>query len=92
MTDLQKIFNEYTPRYLELYQDRVPKNHIKAIDAIINCRTAACGVVVYDCPDCGQVHVNFRSCGNRHCNICQGHKTRQWPENQLDRQLPDIIS
>ena len=88
MTNLQQIFTKYAPRYLDQYKDRMPKNHIKAIDAITACRTADAGVVVCDCTGCGHVHVNFRSCGNRHCNICQGHKACQWLENQLDRQLP----
>ncbi len=88
MTGLQEIFKEYAPQYLRLYENRMPKNHVKAIEAIIGCRTAQSGIVVYDCPGCNQVHVHFCSCGNRHCNICQGHKTRQWLEKQIDRQLP----
>lgn len=88
MTDLQQIFKKYAPAYLLRYKDRMPKNHVKTINAIIDCRTAASGMVVYDCTACGQVHVTFRSCGNRHCNLCQAHKTRQWLESQLDRQLP----
>lgn len=74
--------------YLNQYKDCMPKNHIKAIDAITGCRTADAGVVVQDCSGCGRVHVTYLSCGNRHCNICQGHKTRTWMEKQLDRQLP----
>ncbi|MFO7622105.1 MAG: transposase zinc-binding domain-containing protein [Bacteroidales bacterium] len=88
MTDIQLIFKEYGPQYKDLFKEHMPKNHIKTIDAIISCRTAASGVVVYDCTGCGQVHVTYRSCGNHYCNICQGHKTRQWLENRLDRQLP----
>ncbi len=88
MGAIQDIFTQFAPEYLDRYQDRMPKNHIKALKAIISCRTAACGLVVYDCCGCGQVHVGFRSCGNRHCTICQYHKTRQWLDRQLERQLP----
>lgn len=88
MGDIQNIFTRFAPQYLDRYQDRMPTNHIKALRAIISCRTAACGLVVYDCIGCGQVHVGFRSCGNRHYTICQNHKTRQWLKRQLDRQLP----
>ncbi len=88
MADMQEIFRQYAPKYLDQYKDSMPENHIKTIEAILSCRTAASGIVVYDCPDCGHIHVGFRSCGNRHCNICQGHKTREWLDNQLDRQLP----
>ncbi len=88
MGAIQNIFTQFAPEYLDRYQDRMPKNHIKALEAIISCRTAACGLVVYDCGGCGHIHVGYRSCGNRHCSICQYHKTRQWLDRQLQRQLP----
>ena len=88
MTDIQQIFQQYAPQYLQQYGNRMPKNHIKTIEAILSCRTVDAGIAVYDCKGCGQVHVSFLSCGNRHCNICQADKTRKWLENQLDRQMP----
>lgn len=30
----------------------------------------------------------FRSCGNRHCPTCQNHKTKEWLDRQMKRQLP----
>jgi hypothetical protein len=30
----------------------------------------------------------YRCCGNRHCPNCQHHKTRNWLQSQLNRQLP----
>ena len=44
--------------------------------------------MVYRCQECGGQHVVPRSCGNRHCPHCQGHKARQWLETQLERLLP----
>lgn len=88
MGAIQDIFTQFAPEYLDHYRDRMPKNHIKALKAIIACRTLACGLVVYDCNGCGHIHVGFRSCGNRHCTICQNHKTRQWLDRQLHRRLP----
>ena len=88
MGAIQNIFARSAPEYLHRYESRIPKNHIKALKAIISCRTSACGLVVYDCTGCGRIHVGFRSCGNRHCPICQYHKTRQWLDRQLERQLP----
>ncbi len=55
MTSLQEIFKEHAPQYLRLYENRMPENHVKAIEAIIGCRTAQSGIVVYDCPGCSQV-------------------------------------
>lgn len=88
MGAIQDIFTQFAPQYLDRYHDRMPKNHIKTLKAILSCRTATCGLVVYDCHGCGHIHIGFRSCGNRHCTICQHHKTRQWLNRQLERQLP----
>ena len=66
----------------------MPHEHRKVIDAIVKCRTPECGLVIYECTECGEQHVSFRSCGNRHCPACQNHKTRQWLEKQMNRQLP----
>jgi hypothetical protein len=66
----------------------MPNEHKKVIEAIIQCRTRACGMVVYECTKCNAHHTTFRSCGNRHCPACQNHKTRLWVERQMKQQLP----
>jgi hypothetical protein len=66
----------------------MPPQHKKALQTITLCRTSEAGLVLYECEDCGQLHSMFRSCGNRHCPICQGHKTRKWLEKQMKRALP----
>jgi len=59
----------------------------QAMQAICDCRTEACGTALYRCEQCGESHLVKRSCGNRHCPTCQHHKTRQWLERQMERQL-----
>jgi hypothetical protein len=88
MQTITEIFRTYGPEYIELYGKDMPSGHQKTIQAIIQCRTQIYGMTLYQCPDCGQIHHVFRSCGNRHCPQCQHHKTRQWLEKQLDRQVP----
>ena len=88
MTTINEIFRTFGPEYLERYGKVMPKSHRKAIDAIIACRTEVCGIALYECESCGQLHRVCRSCGNRHCPTCQHHKTRQWLEKQMRRQLP----
>jgi len=66
----------------------LPDAHLKVIDAILNCRTGEYGYSVYRCGTCGEFHTIGRSCGNRHCPQCQHHKSRQWLETQLHRQMP----
>ncbi|MBW2596820.1 MAG: transposase [Deltaproteobacteria bacterium] len=88
MGTIADIFREYGPEYLETYQESIPVLHRKVMGAIIGCRTEVCGVNVYSCKQCNKSMVVFRSCGNRHCPTCQNHKTRQWLERQLNRELP----
>lgn len=85
---INDIFRTYGPEYLRIYGETMPTEHKKVIAAIINCRTEGNGSFVYRCEKCGETHVVHRSCGNRHCPQCQGHKTRLWIERQLGRQLP----
>jgi arsenate reductase-like glutaredoxin family protein len=66
----------------------MPAVHKKVINDIIPCRTETCGFTVYDCPDCGTVHHIHRSCGNRHCPVCQHRKAMEWTEKQLIKVLP----
>jgi hypothetical protein len=88
MGAIQKLFIDHGPAYLDRFGDSMPENHRKAIEAIVGCRTAACGVTVYDCEECGETHHFFRSCGNRHCPSCQHQKALQWMGRQLERALP----
>jgi hypothetical protein len=88
MTTINEIFRTFGPEYLERYSLLMPKSHRKVIDAIIACRTNACGVALYECEKCGELHRVYRSCGNRHCPTCQYQKSRQWLEKQIKRQLP----
>jgi hypothetical protein len=88
MTTISNIFQEYGPEYLSRYAGKMPRQHEKVIDAIIDCRTRNCGHLVYECRKCGSVHRVFRSCGNRHCPTCQNQKTRKWLEKRMRRQLP----
>ena len=87
MTSINEIFRAFGPEYLQRYANLMPKTHLKAIDAIISCRTEACGIALYQCQSCSASHQLYRSCGNRHCPTCQHHKTQQWLERQIQRQL-----
>ena len=86
-TTIKEIFKEYAEEYLLVNEGRIPTNHKKVIDAIINCRTEVYGITFYKCESCGKIHSSYRSCGNRHCPTCQDHKTKQWVFKQLQREL-----
>jgi hypothetical protein len=88
MTSIREIFSTFGPEYLQRYATKMPKTHQKVINALIACRTEACGIAFYQCESCAEPQKFFRSCGNRHCPTCQYHKTQQWLETQIQRQLP----
>ena len=62
MTTINEIFQTFGPEYLQRYSQLMPEAHRKVIDAIIACRTEACGLALYECETCGEVHRVFRSC------------------------------
>lgn len=88
MGAIQEIFRRHGPAYRAQFGETMPASHARVIDAIIDCRSAACGSVLYQCEDCGEPHVAARCCGNRHCPVCQQGKAEAWLIRQLERQLP----
>lgn len=88
MTTINEIFATYGPAYIRRFGDHMPTIHRTVINAITTCRTSACGLVIYRCKRCGTSHKMFRSCGNRHCPVCQNHQARTWLQVQMKRQLP----
>ena len=88
MGAVQEIFRRHAAAYRAQFGETMPASHQRVIDAIIDCRSAACGSILYQCEDCGEPHVAARCCGNRHCPVCQQGKAEQWLSRQLERQLP----
>jgi hypothetical protein len=87
MTTLREIFTAFAPEYLERYPT-LPTSHRKVISAIQNCRSGHYGHSLSQCQSGGEQHRVHHSCGNRHCPQCQQHKTHQWLQHHLDKQLP----
>jgi Putative transposase/Transposase zinc-binding domain len=87
MTTLRDIFTAFAPEYLERYP-HLPLAHRKVISAIQQCQSGHYGYSLYQCQHCGGQHRVQHSCGNRHCPQCQQHKTQQWLQHHLDKQLP----
>lgn len=85
---INEIFRLFGSEYLKKYSNRMSSDQIKAVVCIMNCRTPQAGSVVYRCTQCATVHRVPKSCGNRHCPTCQGHKAQQWLAEQQQRLLP----
>jgi len=80
MIEVQDIFREYGDEFLKKY----PVNRVqwKALNDIMNCRTAAMGSHIDKCGSCGYERISYNSCRNRHCPKCQTLAKEQWIENQ----------
>ena len=88
MGAIQNLFQKFGQEYIDQFEDRIPKEHVKVIKAIQNCRSEACGYTAFQCENCDHYHFVPRSCGNRHCPGCQHQKNKEWLNKQLKKRLP----
>lgn len=85
---ISDIFRENASNYLKNYGNKIPFNHLKTINAIINCRTSVMGGEVYFCEKCKKYHYSYHSCKNRHCPKCGSGDSGKWLEKQMRKLLP----
>ena len=88
LPSIGEIFRTYGRAYLNKYGAQMPTDQIKAMTAIMRCRTLEAGSVVYRCQQCQKLHHVLQSCRNRHCPVCQGSKAKVWLQKQLEQLLP----
>jgi predicted Zn-ribbon and HTH transcriptional regulator len=62
--------------------------HLKVLNAILRCRTAALGGHLDACSKCGHEAVSYNSCRNRHCPKCQANARDRWLEARGKDLLP----
>ena len=62
--------------------------HLKVLNAILCCRTAALGGHLDSCSGCGHQAISFNSCRNRHCPKCQANARDRWLEAREKELLP----
>jgi len=86
--NISDIFQGNASLYLNNYGNKIPSNHLKTINAIINCRTSAMGGEVYFCEKCKKYHYSYHSCKNRHCPKCGSDDSEKWLKRQIEKLLP----
>jgi predicted Zn-ribbon and HTH transcriptional regulator len=84
--EVADIFRHYHAEY-QLDQ-AVSYEQQKAINAILQCRTAALGGHVDQCDQCGAKEISYNSCRNRHCPKCQTIKKLRWIKQREAELLP----
>lgn len=60
----------------------------KVVNALMNCRTAALGGHLYQCPACGLECPCYNPCRDRHCPNCQHILKEKWVQARLQELLP----
>jgi hypothetical protein len=84
--ELGDVFRMHKESYSKNYT--LTPEQYKVINAICNCRTSVLGGHVEQCDNCGDIHVSYNSCRNRHCPKCQSLKTARWLEDRQKELLP----
>src|SRR5574344_154143 len=60
----------------------------KSFEHIAMCRTSRLGGHVEVCPECGDVHISYNSCRDRHCPKCQNSKREEWIHARKEEIIP----
>jgi hypothetical protein len=84
--ELADILRRDGPAYRKSH--RLLREQERAIDAIVNCRTAALGGHVEECCQCSYTRISYNSCRNRHCPKCQSLARAKWVEARKAELLP----
>lgn len=88
MSTLAEIAQQYGENYRDKFGKRLLPSHRRALSDISQCRTAAFGGHVYQCPECCELHYRYHSCQNRHCPQCQHGAGQDWLAKQEALLLP----
>ncbi len=88
MVELAEIFRLHGPQYRKQFGARMLPSHLRAMQDIEQCRTAALGGQLYYCQQCDEQRYSYHSCKNRHCPKCQNEQANQWLAEQQNLLLP----
>src|SRR3954468_25047594 len=75
MIEVADVFRRFAAEYRAAHGALMPPSHRRALEDILNCRTAALGGQVWRCEACNSEVFSFHSCGNRNCPKCHTAQT-----------------
>jgi len=88
MIEVAEVFRRFAADYLSAHGASMPPSHRRAIEDILDCRTAALGGRVWHCEACNTEVFSYHSCGNRSCPKCHTAQTQEWLERRQAELLP----
>lgn len=86
--EMASVINQYYDAFTDKYAKTLLPGHLKALNAMLRCRTPDSGEIYVRCPECGHGELRPMSCGHRSCPKCQNHETSQWINRQQGKLLP----
>jgi hypothetical protein len=86
--EIAEVFRRVAAGYLSAHGTSMLPSHRRAIEDILDCRTAALGGQVWHCEACNTEVFSYHSCGNRSCPKCHTAQTRKWLERRQAELLP----
>jgi Putative transposase/Transposase zinc-binding domain len=88
MIEVADVFRRFAADYLSAHGASMLPSHQRAIEDILNCRTAALGGQVWRCDTCNTEMFSYHSCNNRSCPKCHTAQTQIWLEHRQAEMLP----
>lgn len=79
--------NAHWQKYFRKPKFFVELEQLKAINAILSCRTNKLGKDRYQCNDCGEIVEIHHSCKNRFCPNCSWTDTLKWADKVYEKLL-----
>ena len=86
--EVADIFRAHGPAWRCAQAGHLSLGQLKVMSAIEQCRSAALGGHVLQCPACEYMQIAYNSCRNRHCPKCQATAARRWLEARQADLLP----
>ena len=86
--EMADVIRTAGPSFFDRSHRWITWRHLKVLEAIERCRTAALGGHRDQCSRCGYSAISYNSCRNRHCPKCQGHARHRWLEARRQELLP----
>jgi hypothetical protein len=77
---LAHFFDQWWDIYRQDPKVFIQPEQYKAVADIRACRTAALGIDIYSCPQCGDTTEVYHNCKNRFCPTCSWSDTMRWAE------------
>ena len=76
--EVADIVRKHGDHFLERNRLWLSYQHLKVLQAIVRCRTAALGGHIDSCSGCDHRTISYNSCRDRHCPRCQAQSRERW--------------